>query len=177
MNKSQRASETQSIKRQIANIHSEIKPILSSFSLRSNPRSKTETSRQWIQRTVRLQVNTSSSSGDPVTFDDLARALGRVGTSEAYTLKVLGIKAWNASPPATTTNRIQVETSQDITISAISTNVIDYGCLGSLPGVGINIPDLLSKSQVTSSTATVCTLQMGGTAQLVVVEVRLLFQM
>jgi len=100
-----------------------------------------------------------------VTFEDIGTILGALG-SEAYTVKILGVKAWNVTGPATTSNAISLQMGTATVLSG--TALIqgeDYGNGSVLAGVQINIPDVLSAVNVTTSTSTAFTVSnpLGGT--------------
>jgi len=91
----------------------------------------------------------SSKDAGNLSYSDLGTALGAIGT-ELYTVKVLGITAWNITGPATTSNSIQLAIGENALLSGAS-NLIgeDYGNSARLAGVKINIPDLLSTTKTT----------------------------
>jgi hypothetical protein len=183
MKKSQRASETQStrnLKQSITNIRKEISPVPTVSSIGSNPRAVPLSKSRWLRRSVRVTEQAASGSSAIITFGEIGTAMGATGT-ESYAVKVLGIKAWNTTGLATTSNSILVQVSGDaITAAATGIQGEDFGCGQSLPGVKINIPDLLAATVSTSTTLSVCTLSApgGGTAgQNFCVDFDIMYQM
>jgi len=181
MNKSQRASETQSkkIQQSIATIKKEISPVPTVSSISSNPKAKPQSKIRWMRRSVRFLGQTASNTLD-IFYSDIGTAMGATST-EAYTVKVLGIKVWNATGPATTSNTLKV-LLDPAAISSGSTTFggEDYGNGSQLPGIKINIPDVLSTSKLTSSTSAVCTVStpFGGTTnQTIVADIDISYQM
>jgi hypothetical protein len=155
MKNSPRASETQSIKsiRQSLNhMKKEIHPVPTVSPTRSDPKALPQTKTTWFRRVVRLTQATDSSGASLVSPSDIGAALGAL-SSEAYTIKVLGIKAWNVTPVATSSSSILLNTASSLYLgSNAALRGEDYGTSSRLAGVMINIPDLLAASLVTSST-------------------------
>jgi len=166
MKKSQRASETQSvksIKQSISAIKKEISPVPTVSPCRSNPKARPVTKATWIRRHVRV-----AQTGPTVnlTFEKIGSVLGATGT-EAYTVKILDIKAWNVTGPATTSNAITLQVNANALLSGASPiQGEDYGSGAVLAGVHINIPDVLSNATSTSSTFIAATASnpLGGAA-------------
>jgi len=182
MNNSQRASETQinSLKQSINSIKKEINPIPTVYSTGSNPRALPVTKVRWFRRAVRLTAFTDGSVTGLITYVDIGNALGALG-SEIYTVKVLGVKAWNITNQATSSNSISLAIGAGATLSG-TLNIIgeDYGNSSRLPGVRINIPDLLSTTNLTSSSSTFCQVTAplsGSTRQNYVLDFDVLVQM
>jgi len=165
MNKSQRASETQSvrsIKQSISSIKKEISPVPTVRPCSSNPKARPLTRTTWIRRIVR--VPRTGATAATVTFEDIGTILGALG-SEAYTVKILGVKAWNVTGPATTANAISLQMGTAVVLSGSALiQGEDYGNGSVLAGVSINIPDVLSAVNVTTSTSTAFTVSspLGG---------------
>jgi len=182
MNNSQRASETQSInslKQSIQSIRQEMNPIPTVYSTSSNPRAKPVTKVKWFRRAVRLTTSTNSLSTGLISYVDIGNALGALG-SEIYTVKVLGVTAWNITNQATSSNSLSLALSASATSSG-ALNIIgeDYGNSSRLPGVRINIPDLISTTNLTSSSSNFCQVTAplaGSTLQNFVIDFDLVMQ-
>jgi hypothetical protein len=183
MNKSQRASETQSkinnIKQSITSIRKEMNPIPTVSSIGSNPRAKPTAKTRWLRRSVRLTAQTTTNSV-VINYSDIGVAMGAL-SGEAYTVKVLGIKAWNVTGQSTNSNSINLALSSGAIVNSFP-NVVaeDFGSAMSLPGVKVNIPDLLAASVLTSATSSLCTVvtPFGGTStQNICLDVDLMVQM
>jgi len=116
-----------------------------------------------MRRVVRIPRVGSPST---VTFEDIGSVLGAL-SSEAYSIKILGVKAWNVTGPASTSNAILLQMGSGTVLSGSALiQGEDYGNGSVLAGVSINIPDVLSAVNVTSSTNTAFTVSnpLGGTA-------------
>jgi len=181
MNKSQRASETQSkkIQQSIANIRKEISPVPTVSSIGSNPRAKPLSKARWMRRSVRTLGQTTTNALD-ILFSDIGTAMGAT-SSETYSVKVLGLKVWNITGPATTSNTLRVELNPSA-ISAGFTSITgeDFGNGSQLAGLKINVPDVLAVANSTSGTTKVCTVTtpFGGTAvQTIVADFDIVYQM
>lgn len=159
-------------------LRQEMNPVPTVSSIGSNPRAAPTAKSRWMRRSVRLRIGGSASAPVNVTFNDIGVALGAV-SSEAYTVKVLGVRAWNVTALATTDNRILASLGADVLTTSASIESEDYGCGMQLPGVRINVPDILSKSNVTSSTATALTINAAGNAspQFYLVDFDIMYQM
>jgi hypothetical protein len=156
MNKSQRASETQSIrsiKQSLTHMKQEMKPTPTVRPVRSDPKALPQSKSFWIPRKVRITEQSLNGTVD-ITALQVGSFLGLTG-SESSSFKVLGIKAWNVTNQATSSNSIIVKPSAGI-FTNINSGVSgeDYGSATHLPGVMINIPDLISATLSTASTST-----------------------
>jgi len=166
MKKSQRASETQSvrsIKQSISAIKKEISPVPTVRPCIGNPKAKPVTKAAWIRRHVRVAQIGSTVN---LTFEKIGSVLGATGT-ESYTVKILDVKAWNVTGPATTSNALTLQVNANSLLSGASAiQGEDYGSGSMLAGVHINIPDVLSAANSTSSTNVALTVSnpLGGTA-------------
>jgi len=130
-------------------LRQEMNPVPTVSSVGSNPRAAPTAKSRWMRRSVRVRVNATASSDSNVSFADIGTAMGAVGT-ETYTVKVLGVRSWNVTPLATTDNYISAELGLAVTVNNAPISAEDYGCGMQLPGVKINVPDLLSASNPTS---------------------------
>jgi len=129
---------------------------------------------------VRLTAFTDNSVTGLISYVDIGNAIGALG-SEIYTVKVLGVTAWNITNQATSTNSVSLALSAGATLSG-ALNIVgeDYGSSTRLPGVKINIPDLISTTNLTSSSASFCQVTAplsGSTRQNYVVDFDLVMQM
>jgi len=182
MKNSQRASETQSIrnlKQSINSIKKEMNPIPTVRPAASNPRAMSQTKVRWVRRHVRLTTTSSPGTG-LINYIDIGNALGALG-SEAYTVKVLGVTAWNVTNQATSSNSLTLALSSSATLTG-ALNIIgeDYGNATRSAGVKINIPDLLATINVTNVSANFCqvTAPLAGSAvQNFVLDFDLMMQM
>jgi len=166
MKNSQRASETQSvrsIKQSISAIKKEISPVPIVRPCSGNPKARPLTKSTWVRRVVRIaQVG----SPQDLSFDEIGLALGASGT-ESYSIKILDVKAWNVTGPATTSNAIRLAINANCLLSGTAAiQGDDYGSGSMLAGVHINIPDVLSSVNLTSSTSTAFSVSnpLGGSA-------------
>jgi len=158
----------------------EIHPIPTVSPTRSDPKALPQTKTRWFRRVVRLTHPTDSSGVSSISPIEIGAALGASG-SESYTIKVLGIKAWNVTPVATSSNSIILNTTLSLyTGSNAALRGEDYGTSSRLAGVKMNIPDLLASTLVTSSN-TICfsaTTPFGAAAtQQICYDVDILMQM
>jgi len=101
---------------------------------------------------VRVRVTSTASSDTNVSFNDIGGAMGAVGT-DTFTVKVLGVRAWNVTPLASTDNYISADLGANVTVNNAPVSAEDFGCGMQLPGVKINVPDLLAASNATSIAA------------------------
>jgi len=132
-----------------------------------------------MRRSVRILGQTTSNVLD-ILYTDIGTAMG-AASGETYSVKVLGIKVWNVTGPATTSNTLKVELDASA-ISAGFTTIEgeDYGNGSQLAGLKINIPDVLAVAKATSGTSKVCkvTTPFGGsTTQTIVADVDICYQM
>jgi hypothetical protein len=125
---------------------------------------------------VRIRVTGTASANTAVTYSDIGTAMG-AASGETYTVKVLGVRAWNITPLATTDNRILASVGADILTTSAFIEAEDYGCGMQLPGVKINVPDILAKSNVTSASTTALTIGASASVQSYLVDFDLMYQM
>lgn len=158
-------------------LRQEMNPVPTVSSVGSNPRAAPTAKSRWMRRSVRVRVNATASSDSNVSFADIGVAMGQVGT-ETYTVKVLGVRAWNVTPLATTDNYISAELRAPVTVNNAPISAEDFGCGMQLPGVKINVPDLLSASNATSLAAgNAFTILASATTQKYLVDFDLMYQM
>jgi len=158
-------------------LRQELKPVPTVSSIGSNPKAVPTAKSRWMRRSVRLRVTGTASTNTLITYGDIGTAMG-AASSETYTVKVLGVKAWNITPLATTDNRIFASLGPSILKENSSLiEAEDYGCGMQLPGVKINVPDLLSASNSTSSTSTAVSVGGSATVQQYVIDFDLMYQM
>lgn len=130
----------------------EMNPTMTQHSLRTNPTARRKASNVWIRRTVRLFLTQPTSSANvTMTIGNVMAAYGAV---EVLRSRILGIKAWNMTAAGKNSNYIRVTTDGSITTSGITMNAEDVGNSSSLPGVGVNIPDLLSAQYSANGSST-----------------------
>jgi len=158
-------------------LRQEMNPIPTVSSIGSNPRAAPTSKSRWLRRSVRIRSTGTASTNTTITFSDIGTAMG-AASGETYTVKVLGIRAWNITPLSTTDNRILASLGADIlTTTSSFVEAEDYGCGMQLPGVKINVPDTLSKSNVTSASTTALTITGSATVQTYLVDFDLMYQM
>jgi len=181
MKNSQRASETQSvrsIKQSISAIKKEISPVPTVRPCSGNPKARPLSKATWVRRVIRTY--TSGTSNVALTFDQIGGAIGAVGT-ESYNIKILDVKAWNVTGPATTSNAIQLQLNSNCLLTgAAAIQGEDYGSGSMLAGVHINVPDVLSAVNATSSTNTAVTVSSplaGSVTQNYVFDLTIVMQM
>lgn len=130
------------VKAQINQIQKDSSPIIGCHAVASQPPALRRSRDVWSPRRIRIYV-ASTGKGVP-TIGMLIQQFGI--KTEEIALKITGIKAWNVTSVAQSTNYIFVETSTDLTVTSVSAESDDYGNGSSLPGVGFRIPPLLSRS-------------------------------
>jgi hypothetical protein len=175
------STNTRALSTRISNIQREVLPILTAGSLRNAPVAKTLASRVWIPRTVKVTL--ASNTNVSLTTGSVVGALGSSGTT-AVNFKVLKLKVWNFTNQGASTNYVSLTTDTGLVTSGISTTAEDFGCSSSLPGVQVNIPDVLAKSydNVTAAGSTaLCTVTgirsgLTGGSQNFIVEAQLMVQ-
>jgi hypothetical protein len=142
-----------SLSNRVNHLQKETNPVLTTSPLRTNPVAKTATAQVWVPRSVR--VFKSGTAGMALTGADLCNSLSGTG----LTMKVLGIKLWNVTNQGASSNFVRLVTEAALTVDGSVTIADDLGCSSSLPGVKVNVPDLLSKqaAYTTSSTGVLCT--------------------
>jgi len=158
-------------------LRQEMNPVPTVSSIGSNPKAAPTAKTRWMRRSVRVRVNSTASADTLVTFSDIGAAMGAAGT-ETYTVKVLGVRLWNVTPLAATDNYVNAEVTAPVTINNASIYAEDYGCGMQLPGVKINVPDLLSASNPTSiSGGNALRIVASATAQKYLVDFDVMYQM
>jgi hypothetical protein len=176
------STNTRALSTRISNLQREVLPILTAGPLKNAPVAKTLASRVWVPRTVKVTVASNTTAS--LTTGSIVSALGSAGTAPAVNFKVLKLKVWNFTNQGASTNYVSMTTDALLTTSGITTTAEDYGCSSSLPGVHVNIPDVIAKSfdNVTSSgstaIATVTGIRSGltGGSQNFIIEAQLMVQ-
>lgn len=115
-----------------------VSPTIKVSPVRGNPKARTRTRDQWIQRTIRISQNITTASNVV-----LGAIVEELGLTDVLQLKVRGIKVWNATGPATTTNYVFAETAAALTTSSVRSEAQDYGSGSQLAGVSFSIPGTL----------------------------------
>lgn len=158
-------------------LRQEMNPVPTVSSIGSNPRAAPTAKSRWMRRSVRIRQTGTASANTTISFADIGAAMGAL-SSETYTVKVLGVRAWNVTPLATTDNRILASIGADImTMTSSFVEAEDYGCGMQLPGVKINVPDILAKSNVTSASTSAFTIAASASVQQYLVDFDLMYQM
>lgn len=159
-------------------VRQEMNPVPTVTSIGSNPKAYVKTSTRWMRRSVRFTAVSTASTIYTVNFQDIGSSLGATA-AEAYTVKVLGVRVWNVTPLATTDNyvRVTVQAAVFATSNFPSVTGEDYGSGMTLPGVRINIPDLLTETTSTASTAGVIQIGASNTSQKYLCDMDIMFQM
>lgn len=136
----------QSVNAKLANVKREVTPLILVSSCRGNPKALTRTRDIWRQSTVRITQSITT-----VTNIVLGSVVSELGFTDVCSIKVRGIKIWNATGPATTTNYVFAETAADLTTSSVRREAQDYGSGSQLAGVRFHIPGPLQKSNNASN--------------------------
>jgi hypothetical protein len=175
------STNTRALSTRISNLQREVLPILTAGPLRNAPVAKTLASRIWVPRTVKVTL--SSNTEAILTTGLVVGALGSSGTT-AVNFKVLKLKVWNFTNQGASTNYVSMTTDSLITTSGLTTTAEDFGCSNSLPGVHVNVPDVLAKSYDNASasgSARLCTVTgirtgLTGGTQNFIIEAQLMVQ-
>jgi len=157
-------------------LRQEMNPVPTVSSIGGNPRAAPTAKSRWMRRSVRIRQTGTLSTVTNVTFNDIGVALGAIST-ESYTVKVLGVRAWNVTPVSTTDNRILASVGPDVLTTSAPIEAEDYGCGMQLPGVKINVPDILSKSNVTTSVQPALAIGASASVQSYLVDFDIMYQM
>lgn len=136
----------QSVSTQLANVRREIKPTITVSSTRGNPKALTRTRDVWRQATVR--ITQSITTGTNIVLGSIVSELGFTDVAQ---VKVRGVKVWNATGPATTTNYVFVETAAALTTSSVRVEAQDYGSGSQLAGIRLSIPGPLQQGNGASN--------------------------
>lgn len=101
-------------------------------------------SRVYVPRNVRVNLAGATAT---LTAGQLATALGLAGTTNTVTMKLRGMRVWNTTAAASSSNylRVRLSTSAFLLTTQLVTGQ-DYGTASHLPGVRFTVPDQLAKS-------------------------------
>jgi hypothetical protein len=136
----------QSINAKMANMKREVTPLITVSSVRGNPKALTRTRDIWRQANVR--ITQSITTGTNIILGSIVSELG---FTDVCQVKVRGVKIWNATGPATTTNYVFAETAAVLTTSSVRREAQDYGSGSQLAGVRFTIPGPLQASNGASN--------------------------
>jgi hypothetical protein len=153
MKNTQRASETQKIRQQINFIKTEMSPKVVVRPIRSNPKPKAVSGTQWFTRTVRVAFTSGSEEFINFTAGDIAKSFNTDATFPAnLAFKLLGMKCWNMTPPATTSGSLRLDLTENTLQSPTGTSggivdqpATDWGNSTSSPGISLDIPNQFAK--------------------------------
>lgn len=124
----------------------EMNPTIYVSTAATQPKAIRKPSNVWVKRRVRVFVNSNTTSSSVnLTIGQVMLAYGLDTSSLANRVRVLGMSAWNYTSQQTTSNYVRCQSGSLCTTSGIIATAEDIGNGGNLPGVKINIPDLLSK--------------------------------
>lgn len=137
-----RSTNTAALSTALQQIRKEISPIISVSSAPSHPRALVRTRDVWTRRRVRLQYGNITSAFQVKNGEIVAE----LGVSDTLQLKVIGVTVWNTTGPKNTTNYVFAETDATLTTNDVRCEAQDWGNGSSLPGVRLNIPDVLAQS-------------------------------
>jgi hypothetical protein len=150
VSRNSRAPTTSSLSRAITNLRTETNPIISVSSCAGDPRTVKAVSQVWVNKTVQVLLNTSSSGGS-LTVGQIAKELlgSFTVTGDTVAFKVDWIKFWNYQGRLITVTL----TEDNYTLNSTSTTGTDIGTSAFLPGVRFGIPLQLAKTLSGTATA------------------------
>lgn len=143
----------------LANMKREVTPLITVSSCRGNPKALTRTRDVWRQTTVRITQNITT--GTNIVLGSVATELG---FTDVCQIKVRGVKVWNATGPATTTNYVFAETAGVLATSDVRREAQDYGSGSQLAGVSFHIPGPLQRANGASNLQQTVILFVGASA-------------
>jgi len=124
-------------------MHKEMNQVMLVSPIRNNPSAKAKVNTVWVPRCVRFYK--SSATQASATLGDIVTALGSTVSGVAVNLRILGFKVWNVTGQSTSSNALRVTPLNGLSDSACATTGEDVGNSSNLPGLKVNIPDLLAK--------------------------------